>query len=281
MMTIEKVINNNIVISRDEHQNELILMGRGLGFKAKRGAVIDMTKVEKIFRADSSEKLQQLSVLLNDITLEELEAATQIIAYAKQILGECLSENELIALSDHIHNAIERQKSGITLKNDLLWDIKRFYSKEFAVGQQALTLIKEKTGVELTEDEAGFIALHLVEANMEKKVDDVDGMTRFIQEVIQILKYACHQEIDENSAYYYRFITHLKYLAQRVFNADLKDGQDEVMAKLVQKQYPTAYAHAKKVIDFIQQQYNCKLSADEYMYLTLHIEKLIRNTDHG
>lgn len=169
MMTIEKVINNNIVISRDEHQNELILMGRGLGFKAKRGAVIDMTKVEKIFRADSSEKLQQLSVLLNDITLEELEAATQIIAYAKQILGECLSENELIALSDHIHNAIERQKSGITLKNDLLWDIKRFYSKEFAVGQQALTLIKEKTGVELTENEAGFIALHLVEANMEKR----------------------------------------------------------------------------------------------------------------
>lgn len=280
-MVIEKVINNNIVVSRDEQQAELILMGRGLGFKAKRGAEIDMSKVEKIFRADSSEKIHQLSVLLNDISLEELEVATQILDKAKQKLGEQLSENELIALSDHIHNAIMRQSKGIALKNNLLWDIKRFYPREYQLGQFGVELIAEKTGVVLEEDEAGFIALHLVEANLEQKVDDIDGMTRFIQEVIQILKYACRQPIDENSAYYYRFITHLKYLAQRVFNAELKDSQDEVMAKLVQKQYPIAYDHAKKVITFIEQQYDCQLSSDEYMYLTLHIEKLIQNTKNG
>lgn len=40
-MKIEKVINNNIISSFNENGQEVVLMGRGLGFQAKAGQPID------------------------------------------------------------------------------------------------------------------------------------------------------------------------------------------------------------------------------------------------
>ncbi len=48
----------------------------------------------------------------------------------------------------------------MTIRNVLLWEIKRLYPKEFELGQEARTIIAGRLGVELAEDEAGFIALH-------------------------------------------------------------------------------------------------------------------------
>ena len=166
------------------------------------------------------------------------------------------------------------------LKNNLLWEIKRFYPKEFTVGKEALDIIKQQFGIKLPEDEAGFITMHIVEAQMNQTIDDLDGLTQFIQKVIQILKYACHQEIDEHSAYYYRFVTHLRYLAQRIFSNQISvEKTDSSMLEIIKLQYPDAYQAAEKVLNFIQSEYNCRLASDELIYLTIHIEKLIRHTN--
>nr|WP_238121518.1 PRD domain-containing protein [Ligilactobacillus salivarius] len=69
-----------------------------------------------------------------------------------------------MALSDHIYSALERYNSGVELKNNLLWEIKRFYPKEFTVGKEALDIINKQFGIKLPEDEAGFITMHIVEA---------------------------------------------------------------------------------------------------------------------
>ena len=44
-MKIKKVINNNIVVINDNIQ-EAIIMGRGLGFKKKRGDEVDPKKID-------------------------------------------------------------------------------------------------------------------------------------------------------------------------------------------------------------------------------------------
>ena len=49
-MTVEKVINNNIVSAYDETGREVVVMGRGIGFGVKAGAVINKSKIEKVFR---------------------------------------------------------------------------------------------------------------------------------------------------------------------------------------------------------------------------------------
>ena len=166
------------------------------------------------------------------------------------------------------------------MKNNLLWDIKRFYPKEFMAGKEALNIIKQQFGIQLPEDEANFITMHIVEAQMNQTIDDLDGLTQFIQKVIQIFKYTCHQEIDEHSAYYYHFVTHLRYLAQRIFSNQISiEKSDSSMLDIIKPQYPDAYQAAEKVLSFIQNEYHCKLASDELIYLTKHIEKLIRHTN--
>ena len=47
---------------------------------------------------------------------------------------------------------------------DRLWEIKRFYNHEFLIGKEALTIIKKRLDIMLSEDEAASIALHIVNA---------------------------------------------------------------------------------------------------------------------
>lgn len=280
-MKIFKVINNNIVVTTDENQQEIILMGRGLGFKQRPGNDIDESLVEKrFFLSSSNDDDSTISQLLANISLEDIRTASKILNYAENIFNTKVNDSKIIALSDHIHSALERYESNIELKNNLIWEIKRFYPKEFSVGEEALNIIESEFGIRLPEDEAGFITMHIVEAQMNQTIDDLDGLTQFIQKVIQILKYACHQEINEHSAYYYRFITHLRYLAQRIFSKQISvEKNDSSMLDMISLQYPEAYQTAKKVLEFIQNEYHCELASDELIYLTIHIEKLIRHTN--
>ena len=234
-MKIFKVIINNIVITLDQNNQEIILMGRGLGFKQRPGNNIDENLIEKRFSLSSSDNEESsVSQLLSNISLEDIRVATQILNYAEDIFNTKVSDSKVIALSDHIHSTLERYNSGVELKNNLLWEIKRFYPKEFTVGKEALDIINQQFGIKLPEDEAGFITMHIVEAQMNQTIDDLDGLTQFIQKVIQILKYACHQEIDEHSAYYYRFVTHLRYLAQRIFSNQISiEKSDSSMLDII------------------------------------------------
>lgn len=61
---------------------------------------------------------------------------------------------------------MERKNQGIELPNALLWEIKNYYPEEYAVGIEALSIIVEKLNIVLSEDEAGFIAIHIVNAEM-------------------------------------------------------------------------------------------------------------------
>lgn len=49
-MVIQKVINNNVISAYDENQQEVVIMGKGIGFKAHTGDAIDESRVEKVFR---------------------------------------------------------------------------------------------------------------------------------------------------------------------------------------------------------------------------------------
>ena len=45
-----------------------------------------------------------------------------------------------------------------------------------------------------------------------------------------------------------------------------------------QKKYPEAYVCSQKIVEHIEQHYDCKLSADEKMYLIIYVKRLILET---
>jgi beta-glucoside operon transcriptional antiterminator len=60
--------------------------------------------------------------------------------------------------------------------------------------------------VELAEDEAGFIALHLVTAQLNSEMPEVMHVTR-VMEILQLVKYQLQLNYDEESLSYQRFVT--------------------------------------------------------------------------
>ena len=60
-MIVEKVINNNIVSSTDSNGDELIVMGKGIGFGVKAGFDINEDRIEKVFRIEKSDLYRHFS----------------------------------------------------------------------------------------------------------------------------------------------------------------------------------------------------------------------------
>ncbi|AET59727.1 bglg family transcriptional antiterminator [Paenibacillus terrae HPL-003] len=276
-MKIAKVLNNNVVTVIDEQQKELVIMGRGIAFKKSAGDEIDEGKIEKIFKLESTEVSRKLMTLMSDIPIEYVEISDEIIQYAKTILGVELHDSIYISLTDHIHFAIERYRLGMDIKNALFWEIKRMYRKEFSIGTKALHMIQDKLGVTLPDDEGAFIALHLVNAQLNSEMRETVALTNIVKDIINIVSRFFVIELDEESLTYYRFITHLKFFAQRVMNGTPVQNADNSLHDMVKVQYKSAYACAEKIRDYTAKIYGRSLSQDEMLYLTIHIERIINN----
>lgn len=274
-MKVDKVINNNLVRSYDEKGREALIMGCGLGFKKKPGDEIDESLVEKVYVSASHERSDKLAAILENIPYENIQVTNEIISYARQSLGKKLDDNIYITLTDHISYAVERAKQGILLKNALLWEIKRFYNHEYLIGKEAAVIIEKKLGIKLPEDEAGFIALHLVNAQMDSAdMGETTQMTKMIHQIINIVKYHFHMDLDEYSVHYERFITHLKFFAQRVFlGNELADGENGFL-DTIREMYQNEYRCAGKVKDYVYKEFGKTLTEDEMIYLTIHMKRI-------
>lgn len=279
-MKIFKILNNNVAVVLDEKGEEKIVMGKGICFKKKAGGEIDPKTVDKTFALAAGEVSNKFQVLIQDIPMEHMALGEEIIAEARRRLGKKLNDMIYISLIDHVHTSIIRFLDGVTVKNVLLWDIRRFYKEEYQIGLWALEQIKEKFKVELPEDEAGFIALHLANAQMDQEVmHNMYEITRIMQELVNIVKYYFQLNFDEDDVYYYRFITHLKFFAKRLVERKIytEDDNDDLWA-VIREKYPKAYGCVEKITAFIEKKYEYELSREEQLYLTIHIERVVNKT---
>ena len=276
-MRIFKILNNNVAVVMDENGQEKIVMGKGIFYKKKPGDVILEEEIDKTFflsAADISNKFQEL---IQDIPIEHMAVGEEIIAEAERRLDKKLNDTVYISLIDHVHTSIVRFLEGVTVKNVLLWDIRRFYKEEFKIGLWALELIQEKCKVMLPEDEAGFIALHLANAQMDQEsMHNMYEITRIIQEVVNLVKYYFKIDFHEDDVYYFRFITHLKFFAQRLVEQKVYTEDDiEDLWAVIRGKYPKSFDCVERITKFIESKYKYHLSKEEQLYLTIHIECVV------
>ena len=273
-MEISKVLNNNVAVVI-ENNEEKIVMGRGICFKKKTGDTIEPETIDKVFYLHNQEVLSRFKELVVDIPLEYLEIGEEIMDEVRLSLGKALNDNIYISMVNHIYTAVVRAKDDILVKNALLWDIQRFYKEEYQIGKKALGIIEKKTGVLLPNDEAGFIALHIVNGQLDEDVHDMYEITKIMQEIENIVRYHFKIEFNEESAYYYRFITHLKFFAQRLVEHKKQNKQEDDLLEVVQVKYANAYQCVEKIAIYIKNQYNYELYDEEKLYLTIHIHRVV------
>lgn len=178
---IVNIINNNVVSAINERHQERILVGKGIGFKVHKGDLVDMSKVNKEYFLKSKTISGKLYALLAQTPEIYMEITDKIVKRASGTLNKELDENIFLNLIDHISFAVSRMEKGLEFKNTLLWEIMHFYPQEYEVARYGLELIKKHTGYELPDDEAGSIAMHIVNAEFDHSdMNDAIRMTELI-----------------------------------------------------------------------------------------------------
>jgi beta-glucoside operon transcriptional antiterminator len=278
-MEIVKIINNNVVSSMDAKGRETIVMGKGIGFGRKTGDEIPETSIEKVFHLPDDSK-NQFENLISDIPYEHTRLAGDIIAYASEYLGKTLSKSVYITLTEHLSYAIERQSKDVVFQNALLWEIKRYYAKEFAVGMYALDLIKEQTGIQFSEDEAASLALHILNAEADGlNISDAMQMPGIIKDILSIVRYTMNLDINEKTIAYERFMTHLKFFIQRAVSKQYYAETDmldmETFKDFIERCHKEHLA-ALRIKSYIASKMDYEVSDEEVLYLTMHIHRVIK-----
>nr|WP_277756561.1 PRD domain-containing protein [Vagococcus sp. CY53-2] len=205
-----------------------------------------------------------------------LEITERLIFVMEKEYGKKIDDIIYVSLTEHLHGAVERINKGIKVANPLLMDIKRLFKDEFEVGMLGVKEVNQRFEVAFSEDEAAYIAQHLINGQLDNLVD-INDMSKLMQEIINIIKFTFRIEFNEESIYYYRFVTHLKFFAQRVIDKQVYTSENDDMFDLFKEKYVESYECVVKIDNYLSKNYHYHLNSDEQLYLLLHIEKITKN----
>ena len=276
-MKIIKVINNNTVCVLDENGREQIVSGKGVGFGKKCGEAADTDRIEKVYIITDSVLRKKLIECMAEIPYEYIKVTDDLVNYISERVNVPLNSSLIVTLSDHIAFAIERKKQGMEFTNPLIDSIHDYFPDELALGRYCLGEIKEKLGVELNGDEAGFIAMHIINARMGTNLGQVPNITKMINDCMEIADTFYSGKIDKSSIAYDRFLVHMKFLAKRLFNSqELPNvlSRDEDILTLVKLKFKKHYKCAKCIQDYVMKNYAKMLTEDELLTLAIHLRKI-------
>ncbi|MDF3000938.1 MAG: transcription antiterminator LicT [Bacillota bacterium] len=274
-MVIVKILNNNFAIVKENDDKEKIIMGKGVCYGKKVGCKVEEHEFEKVFYLQDEMHVARLEELIMKLPLEQIRLAERIINEARFKLGKKISDAIYISLADHISFSIKRFKEGFHIRNSLLWEIQSFYPDEYKFGLEALDLIEEEFAIRLPDDEAGFIALHIVNADQKSEDDNMYRVTQIMKELTNIVTYTYKKCFDVNSLSYHRFITHLRFFVQRALANKEYTGEclDNDLFMMVKEKYKKAYACVLKIEEYFKTECDLRITDEEKTYLSIHIER--------
>lgn len=274
-MKIDKVYNNNVVLAKGDEGEEIIVMGRGLGFQKKSGDEIDTSLVEKTFVMQDSTATNELTRVYIDLSPLETEVVLDITKHGQEVLKTTFDTPFYIALADHLHYTLQRSRENLIIQNPLSWEIRKFFPKEYQLGRDALKIVFEKLGIILPEDEVSSIALHFINAQKDSGlVEQSYQISKIVTDILGIVRLFYGKIADEDSVSYNRFITHTQYFAQRVVNGVVQGKNDTFLYEQVKLNYPDAFSCSEKIKNYIESSYDFPMSRDEQVYITIHIQRL-------
>lgn len=273
-MLISNLINNNYVVATDDSGNEVIVNGVGIGYKKSRGSYIPEGKIQKVYRINSEKTINELTGLIRNIPEDQFLACSEIIDFAQKKLKTELNPNLYVTLTDHVNYAIFRLSKGIQIANPMLSEIKAFYPSEFEVGKYAVTLIQRKLMVDLGEDEAGFIAFHLVNAEANMEMNTTMKVTELVKTSLEMIEEFFKIQIDRDSTNFRRLIAHLQFIASNVLNGTHNLSKPDVFNHIIRTAFPDEMKCSEKIADYIRDHFHYELDDDELVYMAVNISRV-------
>lgn len=190
-----------------------------------------------------------------------------VLDEAEKVFGH-IDRNILFPLADHISYAVERIRRNEMISNPLTEDIRVLFHMEYKVASCVIPLLESHFGISISEDEVGYITLHVHSAIDDEKVSDAMQTARAVRECIRIVEESMGKKIDVMTLSYNRLMNHVRYMIVRALEGEkLKLSLNDYM----QVKYPEEFALAAKICDEIGQMIKSPLKDVEIGYLAMHI----------
>ncbi|WP_332691572.1 glucose PTS transporter transcription antiterminator GlcT [Halalkalibacter lacteus] len=273
MLTVKKVLNNNVLVAEHPNYEEVVLIGKGLGFGKKAGDYVAGEQAEKFFVLKEAKEQEQYKQLLDYVDEHFIGLMNDIIELVEDRFSVQLHEHIHIALTDHLYYAIKRVKQGLDLTNPFLPETELAYPKEFSVATELIDYLSNELHLEIPPGEIGFVALHIHSALTRRSLKEVNRHTQLIAELVQVIEKSLHLQIDRKDVNYLRLVRHLHHAIERITKGQYFDNQ-ETLNNVLQTEYPICYNLSWKLIKIMQQTLKKAIPEAEAVYLTLHLQRL-------
>jgi len=204
-----------------------------------------------------------------------MEVCTEILIYAEKKLGK-LSSRVYVVLTDHIAFALERLRKQMVIQNPFLLEIKNMYKDEFEIGLKAQEMILERIGIDITQDEVGFIALHLSAAREDKEIKETLKNTRIIKSIVEIIEKELILSVENDALVYSRLINHFKASIDRAIRGE---SVNNPLLDNIKKEFKQAFYIANKIKQLIEKELDVRVSEEEIGYMAIHIARISKETN--
>ena len=280
MLKIKKVLNNNALIAEHPAYDEVILLGKGIGFNKKAGESISNADAEKLFVLKNPEEQEQYLQMLKEIDENFIGVMNDAISFIEDKLGTTLNEHIHTSLTDHLHFALKRLKNGVEIKNPFRFEIELAYPREYAVAAELTEWLEKELSANIPEDEVGFITLHIHSAISKASIANLTKRTQIVSQLIAIAENSLKVTLDRSDINYSRFIRHLHFALDRIESGKYVENA-EFLKDVLQKECALCYSIAWKMIKYMQKQLKKKIPEAESVYLTLHLQRLYNIAQAG
>ncbi len=276
-MRVVKVLNNSLVLALDDVGQEIILMGKGIGYHKSIGDSFQESEIEKVFVLKDKEISRNIIRLAAETDAVYFELAKAVIDYAIDTFGMKLMDHIYLALTDHLSFAARRIREGIVLQNFYTLEMKKFNSNEFQVGKYAVSLMSEQLGMEVPIDEAGNIAFHFINAQYDHPYNSQNLLiASTVNDILDIVKYSFGITYNEDSTPYSRYVTHVQLFVQRLVSRNqLPDEKSSFLYEQILAVCQKEFACVDKIQIYVTDKFRQKLTSQERMYLALHIHRVL------
>lgn len=273
---IKKALNNNVIICNIEDQ-EVILIGKGIGFNKKPGMHVKQHQsIEKIYKLVQQSHLSHYKALVSmtdDYTLQAIIEAVNIITDSKLIIDD---EKLVVSLTDHIIFAYKRIQQQQYITNPFILEIKHLYNAAYIIAERVIKRLNDALNITFPEDEIGFIALHIASNTEMLSLSEMTLINKLISKATYIIEHDLQFNIDKQSINYQRFIRHIEFLIRRI-QLNERERCSHAVDELLKSQYSLCYNIALKVMKMMQQELNKKIWESEIVFLTLHIHHFMNH----
>lgn len=239
-----------------------------------RGSKVVEGRIEKKFELQDDVG-QKFKTLVQEVPYKTILVSEEIIDYIKTQSTKRINDSIYVTLTDHIANMIERVKMGIVFDPTLLLNVKSLYKEEYRLGLKVTELLRQKLKIDIDDGEASFIALHIINAELDSNMQQMYEITAVIEDILNIVREDFH--VDTENGQCDRFITHCRFFAQRVVNNEYlstKSDYNLSTYQVFEQTHPRETACIERIAQRIKEQYSYEVSTDEKLYIMIHLIRL-------